>query len=231
VFLAYLRGETRVCSVLRVPTVEDEDRRRRSRARERLLKERTSHTNRLKSMLHAQGIRDAMPLKPGFVASLETVRTGDGRPLPCWLKQEIVCAHERLCLANKQIKDLEAQSKAELRRAAPGSAEAKIMQLIDLKGLGWISAQQLVHEVFYRSFDNRRQVGSYFGLTGTPYDSGASRGSARPATGAPASWRSSSPGCGSRTSPIATCPAGSASGWATSRGASSASPLWRSPAN
>jgi transposase len=175
VFLAYLRGETRVCSVLRVPTVEDEDRRRRSRARERLLKERTSHTNRLKSMLHAQGIRDAMPLKPGFVASLETVRTGDGRPLPCWLKQEIVCAHERLCLANKQIKDLEAQSKAELRRAAPGSAEAKIMQLIDLKGLGWISAQQLVHEVFYRSFDNRRQVGSYFGLTGTPYDSGASR--------------------------------------------------------
>jgi len=29
--------------------------------------------------------------------------------------------------------------------------------------------------VFYRSFDNRRQVGSYFGLTGTPYDSGQSR--------------------------------------------------------
>lgn len=37
------------------------------------------------------------------------------------------------------------------------------------------SAQALVNEVFYRSFDNRRQVGSYFGLTGTPYDSGASR--------------------------------------------------------
>jgi hypothetical protein len=26
--------------------------------------------------------------------------------------------------------------------------------------------------VFYRDFDNRRQVGSYFGLVGTPYDSG-----------------------------------------------------------
>jgi transposase len=26
--------------------------------------------------------------------------------------------------------------------------------------------------VFYRDFNNRRQVGSYFGLTGTPYDSG-----------------------------------------------------------
>ena len=29
--------------------------------------------------------------------------------------------------------------------------------------------------MFYRWFDNRRQVGSYFGLTGMPYDSGASR--------------------------------------------------------
>jgi transposase len=37
------------------------------------------------------------------------------------------------------------------------------------------SAQQLVNEGFYRSFDNRRQVDSYFGLTSTPCDSGASR--------------------------------------------------------
>jgi transposase len=29
--------------------------------------------------------------------------------------------------------------------------------------------------VFYRDFDNRRQVGSYFGLAGTPYDSGKRR--------------------------------------------------------
>ena len=29
--------------------------------------------------------------------------------------------------------------------------------------------------MFYRSFDNRRPVGSYFELTGTPYDSGGSR--------------------------------------------------------
>lgn len=46
------------------------------------------------------------------------------------------------------------------------------MQLIDLKGIGAIGGQGLVNEVFYRHFNNRRQVGSYFGLTGTPYDSG-----------------------------------------------------------
>ena len=174
-FLAYLRGEPRVCSMLHVPSAEDEDRKRSSRERDRLLKERTAHTNRIKALLFGQGIRDVMPLKPGFIASLETMHTGDGRILPARLKEEIVREHERLCLAHKQIAELEAQSKAELRAAAPGSAAAKIMQLIDLKSIGVISGQTLVNEVFYRSFDNRRQVGSFFGLTGTPYDSGESR--------------------------------------------------------
>jgi transposase len=174
-FLAYLRGEPRVCSMLHVPSAEDEDRKRSSRERERLLKERTAHTNRIKALLFGQGIRDVMPLKPGFIASLEDMRTGDGRMLPLRLKEEIVREHERLCLAYKQIAELEAQSKAELRAAASGSAAAKIMQLVDLKSIGVISGQELVNEVFYRSFDNRRQVGSYFGLTGTPYDSGESR--------------------------------------------------------
>jgi transposase len=42
--------------------VEDEDRKRRTRERERLLKERTSHSNRIKGLLHGQGVRDAPPL-------------------------------------------------------------------------------------------------------------------------------------------------------------------------
>jgi transposase len=173
-FLAYLRGEPRVCSVVHVPTVDDEDRKRRTRERERLLKERTAHGNRIKAMLHAQGVRDAMPLKPGFVAALDRVRTGDGRLLPPRLKEEIVREHDRLCLVVRQLSALEAGSKAELRAAEPGSAETRIMQLIDLKGIGPHGGQGLVNEVFYRSFDNRRQVGSYLGLTGTPYDSGSS---------------------------------------------------------
>jgi transposase len=172
--LDLLRGEPQACRVVHVPSVEDEDRKRRSRARERLLKERTAHTNRIKGLLHGQGIRDAFPLKPGFVKSLESVRTGDGRLLPSGLKQEIVYEHERLSLVNKQLALLEASSKAERRTAAPGSAEARIVQLATLKGIGPVGGQRLVHEVFYRDFDNRRQVGSYIGLTGTPYNSGSS---------------------------------------------------------
>ena len=89
VLLAYLRGEPRVCSMVHVPSVEDEDRKRRTRERERLLKERTAHTNRIKGLLFGQGIRDAMPLKPGFIASLDKLCTGDGRALPPRLEEEI----------------------------------------------------------------------------------------------------------------------------------------------
>ena len=174
-FLAYIRGEPRVCSMLHVPTVEDEDRKRLTRERERLLKERTAHTNRIKGLLHAHGIRDAMPMKRGFIESLATVRTADGRPLSRWLKEEITREHERLCLVEKHICALEKTSTAELRAAAPGSADAKVIQLAELKGIGLTSGQKLVNEVFYRSFDNRRQVGSCFGLTDTPYHSGTSR--------------------------------------------------------
>src|SRR6266699_3710498 len=154
--LAYLRGEPGVCSMVRGPTPEDEDRKRLTRERERLLKERTAHTNRIKGLLHAHGIRDAMPMKRGFIESLATVRTADGRPLSRWLKEEITREHERLCLVEKHICALEKTSTAELRAAAPGSADAKVIQLAELKGIGLTSGQKLVNEVFYRSFDNRR---------------------------------------------------------------------------
>jgi transposase len=96
------------------------------------------------------------------------------RPLPQKLKEEIVREHERLCLLNRQLQAIEGNSRAELRAAQPGSREAKTVMLAKLKGIGMVGGQGLVNEVFYRSFDNRRQVGSYVGLTGTPYNSGAS---------------------------------------------------------
>jgi transposase len=171
--LAYLRGEPRVCSIVHVPTVEDEDRKRRNRERDYLIDERTAHTNRIKGLLHAQGIRNATPLKPDFVASLDGLRTGDGRPLPARLKAELAREHERLCLINRQINEVEAESRAELRAAKFGSSEAKTVMLAQIRGIGIVGGQKLVNEVFYRDFDNRRQVGSYVGMTETPYNSGS----------------------------------------------------------
>jgi len=51
----------------------------------------------------------------------------------------------------------------------------KAALLVKLKAVGPQTAQVLTNEVFYRDFQNRRQVGSCFGLTDTPYDSGDSR--------------------------------------------------------
>jgi transposase len=102
------------------------------------------------------------------------MRTADGRPLPARLKDEIVREHERLCLVHRQIIALEAKSRAEMRAPVRGSIEERIKHLVDLRGIGVVGGRKLMQEVFYRSFDNRRQVGSFFGLTNSAYDSGNS---------------------------------------------------------
>src|SRR5262249_43966904 len=142
-FLAYLRGEPQVCSMVRVPTPEDEDRKRRTRERERLLQERTGHSNRIKGLLHGQGIRDVIPLKPNFLSDLDQMRTGDGRTVPPRLREEIRREHGRLVLVHKQIKALEAENLAAHRAPAKGSVEAKAVQLAQLKAIGPHIAQLL----------------------------------------------------------------------------------------
>src|SRR3979490_1530017 len=140
-------GEPGVCSMVRVPTPEDEDRKRRTRERERLLTERTGHTNRIKGLLHGQGIRDAQPLMPNFLSNLDQMRTGDGRAVPPRLRDEIRREHERLLVAHKQIKTIEAENSAAYREPAKGSVEAKAALLVKLKAVGPQTAQVLTNEV------------------------------------------------------------------------------------
>ncbi|ESY88162.1 hypothetical protein X741_32180 [Mesorhizobium sp. LNHC229A00] len=52
--LAYNRGEPRVCAMLRVPTPEEEDRRRLVRERKALTNERIRHVNRIKGLCSAK---------------------------------------------------------------------------------------------------------------------------------------------------------------------------------
>ena len=53
--LAHKRGEPRVCSMVRAPTPEDEDRRRICRERKVLIMERVQHVNRIKGLLFSLG--------------------------------------------------------------------------------------------------------------------------------------------------------------------------------
>jgi transposase len=169
------RGEPRVYAAARPPTPEHEDARRRSRERERLVRERTAHVNRIKGLLFGQGIRGVPPLAGDFVARLSGVRTGDGRALGPALVAELVREHARLRLVIEQIAAVERECRAARRPAAPGGAAAKAAQIARLKGFGLVGSEVLAHELFWRPFANRRQVGGYLGITGTPYDSGQRR--------------------------------------------------------
>ena len=70
------------------PTPEQEDRRRTSRERAILMRERVRHVNRMKGLLAGQGITDYDPLQKDRRARLETMKTGDGQPLPDRLKAD-----------------------------------------------------------------------------------------------------------------------------------------------
>lgn len=105
--MAWARGERRVCSMVRVPSPEEEDRRRLTRERDTLLKERIQHTNRIKGLLSGQGIRDYDPLARNPVDRLEALRTGDGRPLPPLLKAEIGRELDRIALVITQLASVE----------------------------------------------------------------------------------------------------------------------------
>lgn len=174
-FTGRLQGDASACALVRVPTPEEEDRKRRTRERERLIAERTMHSNRIGGLLHCQGIRELNPFRPGFLSTLETVRTGDGRPLLQHIKAEIRREHARLMLVHDQIKAMDTEDVMVHRAAEAGSPAAKVVLLTQLKGVGLKLGQVLCNEVYYRRFDNRRQLGSFLGLTDTPYDSGASR--------------------------------------------------------
>ena len=105
--LAYKRGEPRVCAMVRPPTHEEEDRRRLSRERRVLLKERVQHSNRIKGLLFGQGVTGYEPLRRDRRQRLIGLQTGDGRPLPPHLKAQIDRELDRLEMVIEQIKAIE----------------------------------------------------------------------------------------------------------------------------
>jgi transposase len=171
--LAHQRGEPRVCAMVRVPTPEEEDRRRVSRELKALTAERVRHVNRVKGLLFSQGISGYEPLHRDRRARLERLRTGDGRPLPDHLRRQISRELDRLELLLEQIKTVAAERDALLVSAAEDTVPTPARVLLALKGIGPDFASVLWQEGLFRHFDNRRQVAAYAGLAPTPWQSGS----------------------------------------------------------
>ncbi len=99
------------------------------------------------------------------------MRTGDGRTIPPLLKTELNRLRRRLVMTLDMIREVEAERQQAVE-AQDDTASRTIKALCQLRGIGDNFAAVLTREVFYRSFENRRQIASYLGLAPTPFQSG-----------------------------------------------------------
>ncbi len=170
--IRYCEGERKVCSMVTVPSPADEDQRHVHRELHELRCERTDHTNRIGGLLATLGIKVARQLtRP---SQPEALRQWDGEPLPEILKRRLRRELLRMELLDRQIRAIEAEQAAQIRNDEARHV-AKVRTMMELKGVGRVSATILVYEFFgWRKFRNRREVAGLAGLTPTPYQSGDS---------------------------------------------------------
>jgi transposase len=156
-----------------VPSIAEEDARRPGRERRRLLSERTAHNNRIQALLALHGVYGYRPLRSDRWVRLAGLRRADGEPLPAQLQEEIARELHRLEFVDGQIAAVEKQRDAALAAAPAADDSARqVKELQRLRGFGPEFSSMLVREVYYRQFANRRKVGSYVGLTSSPFRSG-----------------------------------------------------------
>ncbi len=171
VLAVWLGGDRQVCSMVRVPTSEEEDAKRPHREREHLVREKQRLENRMEALLFTQGIRGRPSLR-SWDRDIAQLHTGDGRALPPLLQAELNRLRRQLILILELIREMEAE-RAEAQAAMVDDAMTKkITALERIRGIGGNFSAVLVREVLYRSFDNRRQLASYVGIAPMPYQSG-----------------------------------------------------------
>ena len=175
-FSGWLRGERGHCSMVRVPTIAEEDAKRPNRERECLVKERTRLVNRMKGALARLGIRDFKPTLRKAAERLATLHTPEGSPLPPNVSAELHRDLARLGLVVSQIKEVETARQKRLEQKPESEGPHAMVRLLTrVVGIGIETADMLVHEVLSRRMRDRKAVARYAGLTGAPDESGAKR--------------------------------------------------------
>lgn len=171
---AWLSGDSDAAREVRVPTVEEEDAKRIGRERKHLVEQRTRIVGRIKGLLALHGVRIAAKgIGQSLGARLDGMLTGDGRPLPPFLRRELERMLRHHAFLSEQIAEVEADRGQALTDAGAGFPFAeKVRHLATMGGVGEISATVLVAEVFHRSFASRRHLASFVGLAPSPYASG-----------------------------------------------------------
>jgi transposase len=158
-------GATRVWSIVRVPSREEEDRRQLHRALATAKRDRTRVINRIKGRLASPGL--VLPPSGDFQPPLESLRRWDGSPLPAGLRHRLGQEWEHAPALAQRMGQWEAA-----RRAFMQTAEEAVMQqvrpLLTLKGIGTNSAGVFVMAFFgWRAFCNGKAVAALSGVPPT----------------------------------------------------------------
>jgi transposase len=132
-----MAGERKVWSVVRVPSVDEEDRRQLRREMPAAKQDRTRVINRIKGLLAGHGVQ--LALQGDVEAQLDQVQQWDGSPLPSALRTRLKRAWQQVGLLTAHIQTLEAERRALLRRRED-PVIAQVHQLFMLRGIGVHSA-------------------------------------------------------------------------------------------
>ena len=170
----WLSGDREVARDVHIPSVEQEDAKRIERERKHLVEERTSIVGRIKGLLALHGIwLTGKRIGKGLRERLDTMRTGDGRPLAPFLRRDIERMLRHYDFVSQQIEEVVADRKEALADKSGSFPHAEKVQLLATLGaVGETTATVLVAEVYHRSFETRRHVASFVGLAPSPYNSG-----------------------------------------------------------
>lgn len=165
----YAAGDRDELRMVRVPSLADEDAREWQRARDRLAAEARGCVDRIRKKLRSHG-RWELPATWRAALRAGELRGFGDTPLGPQLQAALVIELDRLELAEAKLRTLD----RDLSHVDPAVRE-RIERLSTMRGIGERSARALAMTLFWRDFDNRRQVGASVGLVGTPYDSGTMR--------------------------------------------------------
>lgn len=152
----YLAGNEKALAVVWVPTEAQEQKRAQQRQRQQLREQRLSLAAQGRSLMLLQGRRESNQWwQPGRWAGLE----GE---LAAWLVERLQVFRQLILAVDQAVRQLSHQLEASAPKVRP-------------KGLGALTQAVLQTEVAdWNRFGNRRQVGSYAGLTGGVSASGQS---------------------------------------------------------
>jgi len=173
--LGWLRGEPRHCTMAPIPSEVEEDMREPGRQREALTGARLKVENQMRSLLARFGIAGFRPRLKKAAEHLDKLRRFDGKPLPSNTKASLERLLAQHRLLSEQLKEIETARERVVTIVDPDRFQRMIQALAALVGVGVETATTLVHEVFSRRFRDRRALAGFVGITGTPYDSGASK--------------------------------------------------------